>query len=84
MFPNVTMDQVYDNNEQEWEYVEHDQLDDYDLYSNSKSCSELVTHSYIYSFFTKRRLRSLRTDDGNVIGGEEQMAGLHRVVFACL
>ncbi|MBR6325481.1 MAG: hypothetical protein IKR61_01630, partial [Lachnospiraceae bacterium] len=33
-------------------YVETDVLDGYDPYSNSKSCSELVTASYVRSFFS--------------------------------
>ena len=45
-FLNVTTDKVYDNREWEYGYRETDPLDGYDPYSNSKSCSELVTHSY--------------------------------------
>lgn len=39
--------------EYEWEdgYGEDDPLDRFDPYSNSKSCSEMVTHSYRNSFF---------------------------------
>ena len=44
-FLNVTTDKVYKNNEWEWGYRENEPLDGYDPYSNSKSCSELVTHS---------------------------------------
>ena len=43
---NVTTDKVYENREWEYGYRETDRLDGYDPYSNSKSCSELVTHSY--------------------------------------
>ena len=50
-FLNVTTDKVYDNREWEYGYRETDPLDGYDPYSNSKSCSELVTHSYKKSFF---------------------------------
>ena len=50
-FLNVTTDKVYLNKEWEWGYRENEELDGYDPYSNSKSCSELVTHSYIRSFF---------------------------------
>ena len=50
-FLNVTTDKVYENKEWEWGYREEDVLDGFDPYSNSKSCSELVTHSYIRSFF---------------------------------
>ena len=44
-FLNVTTDKVYENREWEYGYRECDNLDGYDPYSNSKSCSELVTHS---------------------------------------
>ena len=43
---NVTTDKVYLNREWCWGYREDEMLDGYDPYSNSKSCSELVTHSY--------------------------------------
>ncbi len=49
-FLNVTTDKVYKNNEWEWGYRETDILDGFDPYSNSKSCSELVTSSYRKSF----------------------------------
>lgn len=49
---NVTTDKVYLNKEWEWGYRENEELDGYDPYSNSKSCSELVTHSYKRSFFS--------------------------------
>ena len=54
---NVTTDKVYENREWEYGYRECDPLDGYDPYSNSKSCSELVTHSYIKSFFGDNRCR---------------------------
>ena len=42
-FLNVTTDKVYRNKEWEWGYREEEELCGYDPYSNSKSCSELVT-----------------------------------------
>ena len=48
---NVTTDKVYLNREIRRGYLEEDPLDGYDPYSNSKSCSDLVTHSYRNSFF---------------------------------
>lgn len=66
---NVTTDKVYDNKEWEYGYRECDPLDGYDPYSNSKSCSELVTHSYIKSFFGDGRCRVSTARAGNVIGG---------------
>ena len=69
-FLNVTTDKVYHNNEWVWGYREDEPLDGYDPYSNSKSCSELVTHSYQNSFFTGESAPSISTARaGNVIGG---------------
>ena len=44
-------------------------MDGYDPYSNSKSCSELVTHSYKKSFFEDGRCAISTARAGNVIGG---------------
>ena len=68
-FVNVTTDKVYLNNEWEWGYRETDALDGYDPYSNSKSCSELVTSSYKKSFFNSRDIAVSTCRAGNVIGG---------------
>lgn len=68
-FLNVTTDKVYKNREWEYGYRECDELDGYDPYSNSKSCSELVTHSYKNSFFTDGRVAISTARAGNVIGG---------------
>ena len=66
---NVTTDKVYKNNEQETGYVEDDPLDGFDPYSNSKSCSELVTHSYYQSFLRDAGVMVSTARAGNVIGG---------------
>lgn len=66
---NVTTDKVYRNNEWEWGYRENDSLDGFDPYSNSKSCSELVTNSYKKSFFANRDIAISTCRAGNVIGG---------------
>lgn len=68
-FLNVTTDKVYLNREWEWGYRETDELDGYDPYSNSKSCSELVTHSYKNSFFADGSAAISTARAGNVIGG---------------
>lgn len=68
-FLNVTTDKVYENKEWEWGYRENEPLDGYDPYSNSKSCSELVTHSYINSFFNDMNIAVSTARAGNVIGG---------------
>ena len=66
---NVTTDKVYQNNEWCWGYREDEPLDGFDPYSNSKSCSELVTHSYKNSFFADGRVAVSTARAGNVIGG---------------
>lgn len=64
---NVTTDKVYKNNEFVWGYRENEYLDGFDPYSNSKSCSELVTHCYKNSFLSNIAVSTARA--GNVIGG---------------
>lgn len=68
-FVNVTTDKVYKNKEWEWGYRENEELNGFDPYSNSKSCSELVTESYKNSFFTDRKVAVSTARAGNVIGG---------------
>ena len=81
-FLNVTTDKVYDNKEWERGYVEDDPLDGYDPYSNSKSCSELVTHSYKKSFFDGSDTAISTARAGNVIGGGD-FAG-DRIIPDCV
>lgn len=66
---NVTTDKVYDNQEWEWGYRENDNLDGFDPYSNSKSCSELVTHSYKRAFLDRQGIPVSTMRAGNVVGG---------------
>ena len=66
---NVTTDKVYLNNEWEWGYRETDVLNGFDPYSNSKSCSELVTSSYKNAFFEGKDIAISTCRAGNVIGG---------------
>lgn len=67
-FLNVTTDKVYLNKEWNWGYRENEELNGYDPYSNSKSCSELVTSSYNNCFF-KDKIAVSTARAGNVIGG---------------
>jgi CDP-glucose 4,6-dehydratase len=71
---NITSDKCYDNKEWIWGYRENDRMGGYDPYSASKGCAELITSSYINSFFNPNKykehgiaLASVRA--GNVIGG---------------
>lgn len=74
-FLNVTTDKVYKNLERQEGYAEDEELNGYDPYSNSKSCSELVTNSYVNSFFAPqikdegRHIAVSTARAGNVIGG---------------
>lgn len=68
-FINVTTDKVYHNNEWCYGYRETDELNGIDPYSNSKSCSELVTQCYNSSFFVDRETAVSTARAGNVIGG---------------
>ena len=66
---NVTTDKVYLNRERAEGYREDEPLDGFDPYSNSKSCSELVTHCYRNSFFADGKAAISTARAGNVIGG---------------
>lgn len=79
---NVTTDKVYKNNEWEWGYRETDELDGYDPYSNSKSCSELVTHSYEKAFLKDAGIAVSTARAGNVIGGGDFAAD--RIIPDCV
>lgn len=79
---NVTTDKVYQNREWCWGYREEEPLDGFDPYSNSKSCSELVTHSYKSSFFADGSVAISTARAGNVIGGGDFAAD--RIIPDCL
>lgn len=69
-FVNITTDKVYENIEDSSHYYKEDEkLNGFDPYSNSKSCSELVTQSYIRSFYENRNIAVSTCRAGNVIGG---------------
>ncbi len=90
-FVNVTTDKVYLNREWEWGYRENEELNGYDPYSNSKSCSELVTASYRNSFMNQADYADDRQKKpaavstaraGNVIGGGDFAAD--RIIPDCV
>lgn len=81
-FLNVTTDKVYKNREWEWGYRENEELNGFDPYSNSKSCSELVTESYRNSFFADGRTAISTARAGNVIGGGDFAAD--RIIPDCI
>ena len=79
---NVTTDKVYENKEQENGYIETDSLCGSDPYSNSKSCSELVTYAYKKSFFNSKAPAVSTARSGNVIGGGDFAA--FRIIPDCV
>lgn len=84
-FLNVTTDKVYLNREWPWGYRENEELNGYDPYSNSKSCSELVTGCYKNSFFGEGNSRNVAISTaraGNVIGGGD--FAVDRIIPDCV
>lgn len=67
---NITSDKCYQNNEWAWGYRESDPMGGNDPYSASKGASEIITTSYIQSFFNKENTANIASvRAGNVIGG---------------
>ncbi len=66
---NVTTDKVYANKEWVWAYREPEALGGNDPYSASKACSEIITHSYMKSYFVDTLVKVSTARAGNVIGG---------------
>ena len=83
----VTSDKCYRNNEWVWGYRENDPMGGHDPYSASKGCAELITTSYIKSFFPQEEygkthhvaVASARA--GNAIGGGDW--GKDRLIPDC-
>jgi CDP-glucose 4,6-dehydratase len=78
----ITSDKAYRNDEWCWGYRETDALGGHDPYSGSKSCAELVAHSYHHSYFRQGGTRIATTRAGNVIGGGDWAAD--RIVPDCV
>ena len=79
----VTSDKCYTNHEWHWAYREKSQLGGRDPYAASKSCAELLVHSFRESYFSEGAqdrsaalVASVRA--GNVIGGGDWAP--HRLV----
>jgi len=67
----ITSDKAYQNVEWIWGYRESDKLGGDDPYSASKACAELISHSYIKSYFkiAEGATAVATARAGNVIGG---------------
>ncbi len=68
-FVNVTTDKVYLDKEWDHGYREDEELNGHDPYSNSKSCSELITSCYLKSYFQNSDTAITTCRSGNAIGG---------------
>ncbi len=78
----ITSDKTYRNDEWCWGYRETDALGGRDPYSGSKSCADLIAHSYYHSFLQNGPSRVAVTRAGNVIGGGDWAAD--RIVPDCI
>ena len=65
----ITSDKVYKNVNKKEGYKENDILEGSDPYSASKSCAEIISKSYINSFFKNNQKFVCIARAGNVIGG---------------
>lgn len=81
-FLNVTTDKVYKNSNRDAGFREDEELNGYDPYSNSKSCSELVTQTYRRSFFENKNVAISTARAGNVIGGGD--FSVDRIIPDCI
>lgn len=79
---NVTTDKVYENAERGIAFSEEERLNGHDPYSNSKSCSELVTGCYVRSFLAEQNVAVSTVRAGNVIGGGDFAAD--RIIPDCI
>lgn len=79
----VTSDKCYENRELDYGYRESDSLGGHDVYSMSKSATELVAQSWYRSFFRDNPAfgRVVTARAGNVIGGGDFAA--NRIVPDC-
>jgi CDP-glucose 4,6-dehydratase len=66
---NVTTDKCYENNGSLIGYKETDPMGGHDPYSCSKGCSELISSSFLKSFFDNLGVGLATARAGNVIGG---------------
>lgn len=80
---NITSDKCYENREWVYGYREVDPMGGKDPYSASKGASEIITSSYLRSFFNQdntANIASVRA--GNVIGGGDWAA--YRIFPDCM
>ncbi len=67
---NITSDKCYENTGKKISYKETDKLGGKDPYSASKSTCEIISNSYLETYFLNSKIKGLATARaGNVIGG---------------
>lgn len=81
-FVNITTDKVYSNDEHNGKLCEYDRLNGFDPYSNSKSCSELITSCYKKSFLQNNGVAVSTCRSGNAIGGGD--FAKNRIISDCV
>jgi len=69
VFVNITTDKCYENTNNSKGYVESDPMGGFDPYSSSKGCAELVTSSYLRSFYESNNIGLASVRAGNILGG---------------
>jgi len=80
---NVTSDKCYENREWVYGYRETDPMGGKDPYSASKGASEIITSSYLHSFFSRNNTANIASARaGNVIGGGDWAS--HRIFPDCM
>lgn len=65
----VTTDKVYKISKKNIKFKENSSLGGKDIYSASKSSCEIITHSYLDSFFKRKKINVVTVRAGNCIGG---------------
>ena len=65
----VTTDKVYENFERKQKFKEESKLGGHDIYSSSKAACEILTQSYIKSFYKDSFCNIATVRSGNCIGG---------------
>jgi CDP-glucose 4,6-dehydratase len=65
----VTTDKVYKIGEKNIKFKEDSSLGGKDVYSASKASCEIITHSYLDSFFKRKKINVATVRAGNCIGG---------------
>ena len=79
----ITSDKCYESNNSKVGFLETDKLGGEDPYSGSKACAEIITNTYLKSFFKKKKKCGLATARaGNVIGGGDW--SLDRLIPDCV